>query len=86
MLNKVLSSEMQTGSVARIADDLYVGGSTPFENAKNYEIVLSKLITANLKVTANKTKLFLKSVDILGWIWKKGGFLSPSPHTVNALN
>ena len=59
---------------------------TPFENAKNYEIVLSKLITANLKVSANKTKLFLKSVDILGWIWKKGGFLSPSPHTVNALN
>ena len=85
MLNKVLSSEMQTGSVARIADDLYVGGSTPFETAKNYEIVLSKLKTANLKVSADKTKVFLESVDILGWIWKKGGFLSPSPHRVNAL-
>ena len=85
MLSKVLSSEMQSGSAARIADDLYIGGSTPLETAKNYDKVLSKLKIANLKVSADKTKIFLESVDILGWIWKKGGFLSPSPHRVNAL-
>ena len=85
LISKVLSIEMQSGSVARIADDLYVGGATPAETASNYEQVLSKLHAANLKVSADKTKIFLDSVDILGWVWKKGGFLSPSPHRINSL-
>ena len=85
LLAKVLSHEMLTGSVARIADDLYVGGATPLETANNYEQVLSKLNAANLKISADKTKVFLESVDILGWVWKSGGFLSPSPHRINSL-
>lgn len=85
LLSKVLSFEMQSGFVARIADDLYIGGDTPAETASNYEQVLSKLHMANLKVSADKTKIFLDSVDILGWIWKKGGYLTPSPHRVNSL-
>ena len=85
MLSKVLSLEMQEGIVARIADDLYVGGSSPLETAKNYEKVIAKLHNANLKVSSEKTKVFLDSVDILGWLWKKGGYLSPSPHRINAL-
>ena len=85
MLSKVLSLEMQSGHVARIADDLYIGGSTPRETADNYDKVLSKLQSANLKVSSEKTKVFLESVDILGWVWKKGGFLSPSPHRISSL-
>ena len=84
MLSKVLSSEMQKGTCARIADDLYVGGSSPLETAQNYENVLSKLHAANLKISSEKTKIFLDSVDILGWVWTKG-FLKPSPHRINAL-
>ena len=85
LLSKVLSHEMLNGSVARIADDLYVGGASPLETANNYDLVLSKLHAANLKISPNKTKIFLESVDVLGWVWKSGGFLSPSPHRINSL-
>ena len=85
LLSKVLCTEMTLGIVARIADDLYIGGNTPMDTAINYEKVLSKLNSANLKVSADKTKIFLDSVDILGWVWKHGGYLSPSPHRLNSL-
>ena len=85
LLAKVLSLEIQSGFVTRIADDLYIGGATPMDTAKHYEQVLAKLSAANLKVSADKTKVFLQSVDILGWVWQKGGFLAPSPHRINSL-
>ena len=85
LLAKVLPVEMAAGFCTRIADDLYIGGSTPMETAHNYEQVISKLHAANLKVSADKTKVFLDSVDILGWVWQKGGFLAPSPHRMNSL-
>ena len=85
LLCKVLGQEMKEKKVARIADDIYIGGNDQKETADNYKRVLQKLQAANLKISASKTKVFLKSVDILGWKWKQGGFLSPSPHRVNAL-
>ena len=85
LLSKVLREETTKGKAARIADDLYVGGETQQETLENYEQVLTKLHQANLKVSPNKTKVFLKSVDVLGWVWKQGGFIAPSPHRVNAL-
>ena len=85
LLSKILREECSTGKAARIADDLYVGGETQQETLNNYEQVLTKLNQANLKVSPNKTKIFLKSVDVLGWVWQQGGFLAPSPHRVNAL-
>ena len=85
LLTKVLGPEMKLGFTARIADDLYVGGSSPEEAADNYEKVIHKLHAANLKISADKTKIFLNSVDILGWSWKTGGFLSPSPHRILTL-
>ena len=85
LLSKVLCNEMKLGIVARIADDIFVGGATPLETAQNYENVLEKLHAANLKVSADKTKIFLESMDVLGWVWKHGGFISPSPHRVNSL-
>ena len=85
LLGKILGQEMKNGKVARIADDIYVGGGTQRETVNNYRDVLQKFQAANIKISASKTKVFLKSVDILGWIWKQGGYLSPSPHRVNAL-
>ena len=85
MLFKVLGNEMKEGKLARIADDLYVGGRSPRDTADNYKQILQKLQTANIKISAAKTKVFLKSIDVLGWKWNQGGFLSPSPHRVNAL-
>ena len=40
---------------------------------------------ANMKVEPNKTIIFLKSVNIAGWIWQQGGFLSLSPHRKSSL-
>ena len=85
MLFRVLGHEMKEGKVARIADDIYIGGRDPKETADNYNQVLKKLQVANIKISASKTKVFLKSIDVLGWVWKQGGYLSPSPHRVNAL-
>merc|ERR1719468_804616 len=61
------------------------GGRSPRDTANNYKQILQKLQTANIKISAAKTKVFLKSIDVLGWKWNQGGFLSPSPHRVNAL-
>ena len=85
LLAKVLKNEMQQGIVARIADDLYIGGKTQKETAENYQQIISKLSQANLKLSAAKTNIFPKSVTILGWIWSEGGYLSASPHRTNAL-
>ena len=85
LLAKILKEEMSHGIVARLADDLYVGGRDQQETADNYKRVLSKLQAANIKISPSKTKVFLQSVDVLGWIWKQGGYLSPSPHRVNAI-
>lgn len=85
LLSKVLGHEMKLGIVARIADDIYIGGDTQENTVKNYQQVLHKLQSANIKISASKTKVFLNSVDVLGWKWSQGGYLSPSPHRVNAL-
>ena len=39
-----------------------------------------------MKITPEKTHIFPKSVDVLGWIWKQGGFLKPSPHRTSSLH
>ena len=85
LLSKIIKDETTEGKAARIADDLYIGGETLQETVDNYKSVLTKLNKANLKISPNKTKIFLKSLDVLGWVWKQGGFLSPSPHRVNTL-
>ena len=38
LLSKVLSHEMLNGSVARIADDLYVGGASPLDVVDKYQL------------------------------------------------
>ena len=85
VLSKVLKEEMKEGICVKIVDDVYVGGKNQKEAAQNYVRILQKLDKANLKITPSKTHIFPTSVDVLGWVWKKGGFLSPSPHRQCAL-
>ena len=80
LLAKVLKQELQDGICAKIVDDVVVGGKTPVEAAINYVRVLSKLSNANLKITPEKTHIFPKTADMLGWVWKEGGHLEASPH------
>ena len=82
---KVLKQEMQDGICAKIIDDVVVGGKTKEEAAINYIRVLGKLHDANLKVTPEKTVIFPKSTEMLGWIWEEGGRLKANPHRTLAL-
>ena len=71
---------MKDGISAKIVDDVVVGGETMEEAATNYIRVLEKLHAANLKVTPEKTVIFPKKTELLGWIWEEGGHLSANPH------
>ena len=62
-----------------------VGGNNQVEAVLNYIRILSKLRNANLKITPKKSHIFPSSVDVLGWVWKCGGFLSLTPYRLCAL-
>ena len=85
LTSKILKEEIQEGICAKIVDDIYIGGETQKQTAINYTRVLSKLSNANMKITPEKTAIFPETVDVLGWIWKQGGILEPSPHRRLAL-
>ena len=85
LVRTILKEELQAGMCCQLVDDLIVGGNTQQETADNYMIILQKLALANLKVAASKTHIFPDQVDVLGWVWKRGGKLEPSPHRRNAL-
>ena len=80
LTSKILKEEMKEGICGKIVDDCYIGGSTQLETAQNYDRILNKLAKANLKISAEKTHIFPKQADVLGWIWQEGGYLKPSPH------
>ena len=85
LMAKILKEEMKDGICAKIVDDCYVGGTTQMEAAMNYKRILKKLHNANMKITPEKTYVFPKEADVLGWVWKEGGYLQPSPHRQLAL-
>ena len=85
LTSKILKQEMQEGLCAKIVDDIYIGGQTQKETALNYIRVLQKFHNANLKIAADKTKIFPETVDVLGWVWRQGGKLEASPHRKLAL-
>ena len=85
LLTKILKDELHAGSCCKIADDIFVGGQTHQQAATTYASILAKLHAANLKIAGSKTHIFPHSADILGWVWKTGGRLLPSPHRQLAL-
>ena len=85
LTSKILKEEMSEGICAKIVDDIYIGGSTQQEAALNYVRILDKFNNANIKVSPEKTSVFPSSVDVLGWIWREGGTIEPSPHRKLAL-
>ena len=85
LMAKVLKEELRDGVCEKIVDDVFVGGDTQLEAAKNYIRILEKFDNANLKISPEKTFIFPKQTDILGWVWKEGGHLEASPHRKLAL-
>ena len=80
----LLGDMVKQGIVAKIADDLFIGANSPSELKVNLHMVLQKLLENDIKLSATKTVIAPKSVNILGWIWSEGQ-LKASPHKLSAL-
>ena len=65
----ILGDLVQQGVVAKLADDLYVGGNTPSDLLDNWIKVLQALLKNQLNLSATKTIIAPKQTTILGWVW-----------------
>lgn len=84
VLGKVLGDEMSAGFCLAARDDLFVAGDSINEALENWNVVLTKLEEANLKVTARKVRVFLEDTEVFGHRIRNGE-VSPSDHTVATL-
>ena len=84
MMSLVIGDLVTDGVMAKVADDLFVGGETPEQLLDNYSRMLSALAKANLGLSPKKTEIAPLSTTILGWIWSDGK-LSASPHRIATL-
>ena len=84
LMCRVLGDLLQDGIVAKLADDLYCGGSTPEELLTNWEKVLRVLQKSDLRLASPKTVISPSSTTVLGWLWKQGT-ISASPHRIAVL-
>ena len=80
----LLGQLVKEGIVAKIADDLFIGGNTIKELRENFQRVLQICLENGITLKASKTFIAPKSVTILGWIWT-AGVLTASPHKLSAL-
>ena len=85
MMSLVVGDLMTEGILAKVADDLFVGGDTPEHLLDNYARLLTALDKANLGLSPAKTEIAPSTTTILGWIWS-GGKLSASPHRIATLS
>ena len=85
LMSRVLGDLIQEGCVAKIADDLYVGGNSPIEVLNNWRRVLALLQKNNLRLSAAKTITCPRKAVVLGWVWSNGT-LQASPHKLAALS
>ena len=82
---RVLGDELQKGSVAKIADNLYCGADSIEELYQIWERVVIKMDKANLQFSAPKTVICPTASVILGWKWVNGT-LSPTNHRISTLS
>ena len=72
LLSLLLGSLIQEGWVAKVADDLYVGGLSLEHLLHNWSQVLNILYVNGLKVKAIKTFIVPTHIQMLGWDWHDG--------------
>ena len=85
MMTRILGDQMTEGKVTKLADDIYCGGSSVENVTNNWEEVLKALERNGLRLSAGKTVVCPKTVQILGWIWERGT-LKASPHKISTLS
>ena len=83
-ISRVLGQEIAAGFCVVIRDDIIVGGKTKDEAIDNYECVLQKLHSANLKLSPHKVRIFPSDTEVYGYRIKDGCIL-PSDHTISSL-
>ena len=84
LLFKVLGDEIADGICMAARDDVTVGGNTIDEAISNWERVLSKISSCNLKITSHKVRILLPDTEVYGYRIK-GGEVLPSEHIVTDL-
>jgi hypothetical protein len=84
LMSRVIGDLMQEGICVKLADDLYTGGDTIKELSLNWEKILQRFETNDLRLSASKTEICPSTCTILGWIWSHGK-ISASPHKISPL-
>ena len=69
LMSRVLRDLIQEGCVAKIADDLYVGGNSPIEALDHWRRVLALHQKNNLCLSTAKTIICPRKAIVLGWVW-----------------
>ena len=72
LLSRILGDLITEGGVTKIADDLYVGASSPEALLQIWEKVLIAMEKNGLRLSPTKTVCCPSTVTILGWIWNMG--------------
>ena len=85
MLCTVLGSLVKEGWVAKIADDLNVGGGCIPSLLRNWTSVMSVLYDCGLRLKAVKTIICPLHAQVLGWDWHDGK-LAASKHRISTLS
>ena len=85
LMCRVFGDMLASGAVAKLADDLYIGGNTPEELAERWRCALQALRNVDLKLSAKKTVVCPKSTVILGWVWSNGS-IRASTHRMSTLS
>ena len=85
MLCTVLGSLVKEGWVAKIADDLNVGGGCIPSLLRNWTAVMTALYDAGLRLKAVKTIICPLHSQVLGWDWHNGR-IAASKHRISALS
>ena len=79
LLSLLFGSMIQDGWVAKVADDLYIGGNSFDHLFDNWSQVLDILFQNGMKLKGIKTFIVPMHMQILGWDWQNGS-ISASSH------
>lgn len=85
LLSRMFGDLLQQGKVARLADDMYLGGETLQEILDTWTIVLQRLDTCNMGLSPSKTMIDPTKTTVLGWLWCQGT-LQATPHRISTLS
>ena len=85
LLCLLLGDKVQEGTVAKVADDMFVGAETIEDLYKNWSDVLLILFKNGIKLKSPKTIIAPTHAQILGWDWNNGS-ITASSHKILPLS